>query len=142
MKAIYFVNARDDRFKYDAEHAKNASLDKLQLIMECKLLVNPNFDFISTYIIMAIKSNNNRVLDYAVLLTYRIDGWGKFASQAGLEKIKETPEVRRMIELSVGFVRGALYTKEKGTPVENYNLPIIDIDGLVNRIDVIRSDGK
>lgn len=140
MKSIYFVNARDDRFKYDAKHAQNASLDKLQLIMECKLLVNPKFDFISTYIIMAIKSNSNRVLDYAVLLTYKIDGWGKFASLASPEEIKETPEVRRLIELSVGFVRGALYTKEKGTPVENYNLPIIDIDGLVKRTVVIHPD--
>lgn len=142
MKTINFIDARDDRFKYDDKQAQNASLDKLQLIMECSLLVNPQFDFTSTHILMTIKSNNNRVLDYSVLLTYKIDGWGNFVSNASSEEIKATPEVRRMIEISVGFVRGALYIREKGTPVENFNLPIIDIDGLIKRTVIIRPEKK
>ena len=142
MKTINFIDARDDRFKYDDKQAQNASLDKLQLIMECSLLVNPQFDFTSTHILMTIKSNNNRVLDYSVLLTYKIDGWGNFVSNASSEEIKATPEVRRMIEISVGFVRGALYIREKGTTVENFNLPIIDIDGLIKRTVIIRPEKK
>lgn len=140
MKAINFVNARNERFRYDTKNVRNASLNNLQLVMECKLLANPDFDLTSIYIILSINSKGNRILDYSVLLTYKIDGWGNFISKATTEDIKNTSEVRKMIEISTGFIRGALYAKEKNTPVENYNMPIIDIESLIKRTEIILPD--
>lgn len=137
MKEIAFINARNDSFHYNAKYATEAYLMDSQLVIKCRLLVNPDYDFTSTHLTISINNNGNDILNYSVLVTYKIDGWGQFIAKINDKDILGTPEVRQMVNMSVGFVRGALYMCEKGTPVENINLPIVNIDDIVKTVKVI-----
>jgi hypothetical protein len=71
-----------------------------------------------------------------------VDNWQKDFTNLPDKELREKDEVKKMLEITIGFMRGSLFVQEKNTLLEGLNLPIIIVDELLPLIQIITPSSK
>ena len=146
MNNIIFIGAVEGSLNYNRTidyKSENFKKD-IQIGVRAELLLDVNTDMVRLRFYLRIKSKNNKVniLDYHVTLTFKVENWQKDFTNLSKEELLEKDEVKKMLEITIGFMRGSLFVQEKNTPLEGLNLPIIIVDELLPLIQIITPSSK
>ena len=68
---------------------------------------------------------------------YEVKEWRKLLEEKTPEYIKKMEEVEKLLEITIGYVRGSLSVQTKNTPVENLYLPILPIKDVQNNLVLV-----
>lgn len=146
MNGIIFIGAVEGSLNYNRTidyKFENFKKD-IQIGVRAELLLDVNTDMVGLRFYLRIKSKNNEIsiLDYHVTLTFKVENWQKDFTPLSKKKLLEKDEVKKMLEITIGFMRGSLFVQEKNTPLEGLNLPIIVVDELLPLIQIITPSSK
>lgn len=146
MNGIIFIGAVEGSLNYNRTidyKSENFKKD-IQIGVRAELLLDVNTDMVGLRFYLRIKSKNNEIsiLDYHVTLTFKVENWQKDFTPLSKKKLLEKDEVKKMLEITIGFMRGSLFVQEKNTPLEGLNLPIIVVDELLPLIQIITPSSK
>lgn len=138
MDKIIFINAIESPFTYNRTiDIQSTEIKKdLSLGVRSELFYAKGLDIVQVKFYLIIKSKEEQVLSYDVTLAFKIDSWGQKVESLTPQEIAKEEEVKYMLDIAVGFMRGALYVYEKNTPIQGLNLPILSLDELLKNIRV------
>lgn len=138
MEKIIFINAIESPFTYNRtiDIQSNEIKKDLSLGVRSELFYAKGLDIVQVKFYLIIKSKEDQVLSYDVTLAFKIDGWGQKVESLSPEEVAKEEEVKYMLDIAVGFMRGALYVYEKNTPIQGLNLPILSLDELLKNIRI------
>ena len=138
MEKIIFINAIESPFTYNrtVDIQSNEIKKDLSLGVRSELFYAKGLDIVQVKFYLIIKSKEDQVLSYDVTLAFKIDGWGQKVESLSPEEVAKEEEVKYMLDIAVGFMRGALYVYEKNTPIQGLNLPILSLDELLKNIRI------
>ena len=138
MEKTIFINAIESPFTYNrtVDIQSNEIKKDLSLGVRSELFYAKGLDIVQVKFYLIIKSKEDQVLSYDVTLAFKIDGWGQKVESLSPEEVAKEEEVKYMLDIAVGFMRGALYVYEKNTPIQGLNLPILSLDELLKNIRI------
>ena len=146
MNNIIFIGAVEGSLNYNRTiDYKSVNFKKdTQIGVRTELLLDVDTDMVGVRFYIRIKSKDNKVniLDYHVTLTFKVDNWLKDFTNFPDKELREKVEVKKMLEITIGFMRGSLFVQEKNTLLEGLNLPIIIVDELLPLIQIITPSSK
>jgi hypothetical protein len=146
MNNIIFIGAVEGSLNYNRTiDYKSVNFKKdTQIGVRTELLRDVDTDMVGVRFYIRIKSKDNKVniLDYHVTLTFKVDNWQKDFTNLPDKELREKDEVKKMLEITIGFMRGSLFVQEKNTLLEGLNLPIIIVDELLPLIQIITPSSK
>lgn len=146
MNNIIFIGAVEGPLNYNRTiDYKSVNFKKdTQIGVRTELLLDVDTDMVGVRFYIRIKSKDNKVniLDYHVTLTFKVDNWQKDFTNLPDKELREKDEVKKMLEITIGFMRGSLFVQEKNTLLEGLNLPIIIVDELLPLIQIITPSSK
>ncbi|MBR5568330.1 MAG: hypothetical protein IKW27_06270 [Bacteroidales bacterium] len=138
MDKIIFINAIESPFTYNRTiDIQSTEIKKdLSLGVRSELFYAKGLDIVQVKFYLIIKSKEDQVLSYDVTLAFKIDSWGQKVESLTPQEVAKEEEVKYMLDIAVGFMRGALYVYEKNTPIQGLNLPILSLDELLKNIRI------
>lgn len=141
---MVFLGAVEGSFSYNRSiDYKSAEIKKkVVLKLRPELLYAVDSDIVGMQFYLLGKHEEEQILSYNVMLTFRVDGWRELVSGLKEEDLLQEDTVKLMLEITVGFMRGSLFIQEKNTPLEGWNLPILPIQNLLSKIHVIKASPK
>lgn len=76
--------------------------------------------------------NNTEVASCAVMVTFSVENIGEFVTKESETKLNIRDHMMlNMLNPSYGTLRGVMYARFTGTPLEQRPLPLIDVQGLL-----------
>ena len=85
---------------------------------------------------MDMKYKGEDALRYSVIVTYFVEGWTADMHKASEDSIKDKEEVRKMLDVTVGFLRGSMFVHTKNSPLDGLTVPIISMDELQKKLKI------
>mgnify|MGYP001220160998 CR=1 FL=1 len=132
--SLSIIDIKETAFKYNAEYDySKLSRDFLGLGFNEKL--NPNMDNNILGIEASVSYLDTRdetlLTELSVLINFSISNLDKLVEmKSKMIKLKNDNFIINLFNISIGTLRGVLYSKLKGTPLEGYPLPAISPDIL------------
>lgn len=138
MGKIKFLNALEGDLRYDRTlDFKEALKNKeLELGVSATLLLSSTKDIVGVLFAMGMKYEGAEVLRYSVIVTFLVEGWTADMHEVSEDSIKENSEVREMLDVTVGFLRGSMFIHTKDSPLEGLTVPLISIKELQQNVKV------
>lgn len=88
-------------------------------------------------VVYKLADNSQIIMEYAVLMVFRTDGWLKRVSAfASDEEIKNDYDVKHGIKLALGGTRGALAVRTVNTKMDGAILPDFPIEDVLRNVTV------
>ena len=120
MKDITFIKATEGPFNY------NRSLDYNSPDFKKDIKIGIRTEL--------YEKTKDLIFSYNVNAFYEVKEWKKILNEQTSENIKNLEEVEKMLEITIGYVRGSLAVQTKNTPIANLYLPILPIKDIQNNI--------
>ena len=122
MDKIKFLNALESDLKYDRtlDFKKALKNKELELGVGATLLQPKEKDIVGMLFTMDMKYKGEDALRYSVIVTYFVEGWTADMHKASEDSIKDKEEVRKMLDVTVGFLRGSMFVHTKDSPLDGY----------------------
>ena len=146
MNNIIFIGAVEGSLNYNRtiDYKSVNFKNDIQIGVRTELLRDVDTDMVGVRFYIRIKSKDNKVniLVYHVTLTFKVENWQKDFTNLPDKELREKDEVKKMLEITIGFMRGSLFVQEKNTLLEGLNLPIIIVDELLPLKQIITPSSK
>lgn len=132
--SLSIIDIQETAFKYNTEYDySKLSRDVLGLGLNEKL--NPNIEDnilgVETSLSYVDIRDQTPLIELAVLMKFSISNLDKLIEIKGdAIEVKDDNFIFGLFNISIGTLRGVLYSKLKGTPLEDYPLPAIPADAL------------
>ena len=138
MDKIKFLNALESDLKYDRtlDFKKALKNKELELGVGATLLQPKEKDIVGMLFTMDMKYKGEDALRYSVIVTYFVEGWTADMHKASEDSIKDKEEVRKMLDVTVGFLRGSMFVHTKNSPLYGLTVPIISMDELQKKLKI------
>ena len=138
MDKIKFLNALESDLKYDRtlDFKKALKNKELELGVGATLLQPKEKDIVGMLFTMDMKYKGEDALRYSVIVTYFVEGWTADMHKASEDSIKDKEEVRKMLDVTVGFLRGSMFVNTKNSPLDGLTVPIISMDELQKKLKI------
>lgn len=138
MDKIKFLNALESDLKYDRtlDFKKALKNKELELGVGATLLQPKEKDIVGMLFTMDMKYKGEDALRYSVIVTYFVEGWTADMHKASEDSIKDKEEVRKMLDVTVGFLRGSMFVHTKDSPLDGFTVPIISMDELQKKLKI------
>lgn len=138
MDNIIYLNALEGDFEYDRtlDFKKAMQQNEISLGVGATLLLSDKKNIVGMLLSMGLNYNDGNVLKYSVILTFHVDGWSDNVNFDDKESFKEMDVVGRMLDVTVGFLRGSMYVHTKNSPLEGLTLPILSLKELQKKMKV------
>lgn len=138
MNDIIFINAEEGQFTYNRTIDLQATETKkeLSLGVRSELYCVKGLDVVNVKFFLIIIAKEEQLLAYDITLAFKVNGWKETIDSMDAQEIPTLQSVSDMLNVAVGFMRGALYIYEKNTPLQGLNLPILSLEELVKNIKV------
>lgn len=81
------------------------------------------------YVLVRMKEES--LLSYHVVLTFSTEEWPKKVYEIDSNELLAMKDVYDMLETTVGFARGSLFTRVKDTPFDWLRLPVLSVEDLL-----------
>lgn len=144
MANIIFLGAAESPFNYNRtiDYQSEDIKKNIEVGVRTELLGAVGINIVGIRFYLMMKSKEQQILNYNVTLTFNIEGWKDKISKWDKKEILQTEELKKMVEITIGFMRGSLFVQEKNTPLEGLNLPILSIPDLLSNIQMIEATPK
>lgn len=138
MDNIIYLNALEGDFEYDRtlDFKKAMQQNEISLGVGATLLLSDKKNIVGMLLSMGLNYKDGNVLKYSVILTFHVDGWSDNVNFDDKESFKEMDVVGRMLDVTVGFLRGSMYVHTKNSPLEGLTLPILSLEELQKKMKV------
>lgn len=138
MDNIIYLNALEGDFEYDRtlDFKKAMQQNEISLGVGATLLLSDKKNIVGMLLSMGLNYKDGNVLKYSVILTFHVDGWSDNVKFDDKESFKEMDAVGRMLDVTVGFLRGSMYVHTKNSPLEGLTLPILSLEELQKKMKV------
>ena len=136
MKDITFIKATEGPFNYNRSLDYNSPEFKkdIKIGIRTELLCKKNTDVVVISFLLKYEKTKDLIFSYNVNAFYEVKEWKKILNEQTSENIKNLEEVEKMLEITIGYVRGSLAVQTKNTPIANLYLPILPIKDIQNNI--------
>lgn len=136
MDNIIYLNALEGDFEYDRtlDFKKAMQQNEISLGVGATLLLSDKKNIVGMLLSMGLNYKDGNVLKYSVILTFHVDGWSDNVNFDDKESFKEMDVVGRMLDVTVGFLRGSMYVHTKNSPLEGLTLPILSLKELQKKM--------
>lgn len=144
MANIIFLEANESPFSYNRtiDYKSEGVRKNIEIGVRTELLYTTGADMVGVRLYLLMKHDGEQILNYCVTLAFNVEGWVEKYSKLAKEALLQAKEIEKMVEITVGFMRGSLFVQEKNTPLEGMNLPILTISELLPRIHVMKLSPK
>lgn len=138
MSNIIFINAEEGQFTYNRtiDLQTTETKKELSLGVRSELYCAKGLDVVKLKFFLRINAKKEQLLSYDITLAFKVNGWKEKIDSINTQDIPTLQSVSDMLNIAVGFMRGALYIYEKNTPLQGLNLPILSLEELVKNIKV------
>ena len=138
MSNIIFINAEEGQFTYNRtiDLQTTETKKELSLGVRSELYCAKGLDVVKVKFFLRINAKKEQLLSYDITLAFKVNGWKEKIDLINTQDIPTLQSVSDMLNIAVGFMRGALYIYEKNTPLQGLNLPILSLEELVKNIKV------
>lgn len=144
MDKIIFVDALEGELEFDrtVDFKKAMQQKQIGLGVGATMLLSDAKDVIGMLFSVNMSYHKETVLRYSVILTFQLKGWSEEIDESDLKKIKQMDEVKKMLEITIGFLRGSMYVHTKNSPLEGLTVPVLDLQELVKNLKLKKVDKK
>lgn len=144
MDKIIFVDALEGELEFDrtVDFKKAMQQKQIGLSVGATMLLSDAKDVIGMLFSVNMSFYKETVLHYSVILTFQLKGCGEEIDEGDLKKIKQMDEVKKMLEITIGFLRGSMYVHTKNSPLEGLTVPVLDLQELVKNLKLKKIDKK
>lgn len=144
MDKMIFLNALEGEFKFDRTLDFKAAMQQIGLGVGATLLLSDAKDIVGMLFSVTMGYRGNMVLQYSVILTFQLKGWGIEVDENNAEAVKQMTEVEKMLDMAVGFLRGSMYVHTKNSPLEGLTIPILNLEEIQKNLKVrkVRSGSR
>ena len=138
MDNIIYLNALEGDFEYDRtlDFKKAMQQNEIGLGVGATLLLSDKKNIVGMLLSMGLNYKDGNVLSYSVILTFHVDGWSDNVNFDDVESFKDMDVVGKMLDVTVGFLRGSMYVHTKNSPLEGLTLPILSLEELQKKMKV------
>lgn len=129
MDKIIYLNALEGEFVFDRTIDFKAAMQQNQISLGvgASLLLSDAKDIVGMLFSVNMNCQEEVALQYSVILTFKVKGWSCEVDESDNESIKMKPEVGKMLDMSVGFLRGSMFVHTKNSPLEGLTIPVLDL---------------
>lgn len=129
MDKIIYLNALEGEFVFDRTIDFKAAMQQNQISLGvgASLLLSDAKDIVGMLFSVNMNCQEEVALQYSVILTFKVKGWSCEVDESDNESIKLKPEVGKMLDMSVGFLRGSMFVHTKNSPLEGLTIPVLDL---------------
>ena len=139
MKNITLVRTDEGSFDYNRNADFQSIKDKkLQLMLHVEMGFSDDMDIVTMVVYTRYMLDKEQLLNYKVSLSFKVEQWSDYVREMNDDSIRSLEEVHRMLGIAVGFLRGSLSLQERTTPLKGAFLPLVNIEGLSKKINIIR----
>lgn len=144
MDNIIYLNALEGDFEYDRtlDFKKAMQQNEIGLGVGATLLLSDKKDIVGMLLSMGLNYKDGNVLSYSVILTFHVDGWSDNVNFDDKESFREMDVVSKMLDITVGFLRGSMFVHTKNSPLEGLTLPILSLEELHKKMKVAKPEAK
>lgn len=138
MDKIIYLNALEGDFEYDRtlDFKKAMQQKEIGLGVGATLLLSDKKNIVGMLLSMGLNYKDGNVLKYSVILTFHVDGWTDNVNLDDEASLREQGVVGRMLDITVGFLRGSMFVHTKNSPLEGLTLPILSLEELQKKMKV------
>lgn len=134
--SIRLIDIKETAFKFNADYDCSEITDKnLGFGIGQKFHADLNNDTLTIGVSINYRKLPEEIelAELSILLNYKIPELGKMAKslEDGVQ-INNKHLMLNLLSVSYGTLRGVLYTRLKGTPLEKFPLPLISANDLAN----------
>ncbi len=129
MDKIIYLNALEGEFVFDRTIDFKAAMQQNQISLGvgASLLLSDAKDIVGMLFSVNMNCQEEVALQYSVILTFKVKGWSCEVDESDNESIKLKPEVGKMLDMAVGFLRGSMFVHTKNSPLEGLTIPVLDL---------------
>lgn len=139
MKKITLVGADEGAFDYNRSIDSIESVKRdVEIMLHVEMVFREGVDVVTFQVFTRYVSDKLRLLDYSVTLGFRVENWSNEVMDKSNADVLAMDEVRRMLSIAVGFLRGSLSLQTRTTPFKGAFLPLVNIDNLKKNVNVNR----
>ena len=144
MDKIIFVDALEGELEFDrtVDFKKAMQQKQIGLGVGATMLLSDAKDVIGMLFSVNMSYHKEVALHYSVILTFQLKGWSEEIDESDSKKIKQMDEVKKMLEITIGFLRGSMYVHTKNSPLEGLTVPVLDLQELVKNLKLKKVDKK
>lgn len=92
-----------------------------------------NSDLVGIQIRVGYEYEKQELLNYGVLLTFRVQGWKELVKGINADK-HPVEHAKQLFEIAMGFLRGAMAVYARNTVFADTFLPLIDIKEMMSTV--------
>jgi hypothetical protein len=139
MTNIIFLGAVESPFNYNRtiDYQSEEIKKNIEIGVRTELLGTAGINIVGVRFHLMMKHKEEQIMNYDVTLTFNIEDWKGKIDKWTKEKVLQTEELKEMVGITIGFMRGSLFVQEKSTPLEGMNLPILSIPDLLSNLQLI-----
>lgn len=144
MDKIIYLSALEGEFEYDRtlDFKKAMQQNEISLGVGATLLLSDKKDIVGVLLSMGLNYKDGNVLSYSVILTFHVEGWSNNVNLDEKESLREMDVVGKMLDITVGFLRGSMFVHTKNSPLEGLTLPILSLEELQKKMKVSKPEVK
>lgn len=138
MAKIIFLGAVDSPFSYNRslEYSSDEVKKNINFGVRTEFVCLTDVAglvFVKFYLLVKY-GDKEKILDYNVSLSFRVED----KNICGLSdaELRADADVKKMVEIAIGFMRGTLFFQEKNTPIEGLNLPILSVREILPNMKI------
>lgn len=98
-------------------------------------------DTFAIRLLIVYKFNEQIIMEYAILMVFKTDGWKERLSKYSKDDIKEDHDVQHGIKLALGGARGALALRTVNTKMAGAILPDLPIEDVLKNVTIQKVKG-
>lgn len=144
MDKIIYLNALEGDFEYDRtlDFKKAMQQKEIGLGVGATMLLSDKKDIVGIHLSMGMNYKDSNVLSYSVILTFLVEGWTGHVNFEDREVLRKMDIVGKMLDVTVGFMRGSMFVHTKNSPLEGLTLPILSLEELQEKMKVVKPEAK
>lgn len=144
MDKIIYLNALEGDFEYDRtlDFKKAMQQKEIGLGVGATMLLSDKKDIVGIHLSMGMNYKDSNVLSYSVILTFLVEGWTGYVNFEDREALRKMDIVGKMLDVTVGFMRGSMFVHTKNSPLEGLTLPILSLEELQEKMKVLKPEAK
>lgn len=138
---IEILNVTEPEFKFE-ESAIPEKKSAIGVELRPVLMYRATSDVVGLQVSIRFvnRTTGHDILNYGVLTTYRIDKSELFAKGTSKADLINAPLMLKLLEFTVGMLRGALAIKTKGTKMESAILPYFEMEEFAKTLVIEKVD--
>lgn len=129
---ISLVSIKETGFSFKPD-LRESDVDKINWLIGFRPLLQGDQISVEVRSVAIVTETNMEVASCSILMTYKVENLEQFASKESEMSVRVDDQLMlNMLNPAMGTLRGTMYVRFLGTPLERIPLPLISVADMIN----------